>query len=47
MLPWALNHHYIATIHAIEEYDDDMFMVMECINGWELKTVIGIMEDKK
>jgi serine/threonine protein kinase len=29
----ALNHPNIATIHAIEEIDDEMFIVMEYIEG--------------
>jgi serine/threonine protein kinase/tetratricopeptide (TPR) repeat protein len=33
----ALNHPNIATIHAIEEADDDIFIVMEYIEGRELK----------
>jgi len=37
----ALNHPNIATIHAIEEHDDEMFIVMEFIDGKELKEVIG------
>lgn len=41
----ALNHPNIATIHAIEETDDargeeEMFIVMEYIEGHELKDVI-------
>ncbi len=33
----ALNHPNIATIFAIEEVDEDMFIVMEYIKGKELK----------
>jgi len=33
----ALNHHNIAHIYAIEEADDEMFIVMELIDGKELK----------
>ncbi|MCG3118982.1 MAG: Serine/threonine-protein kinase PknD [bacterium] len=33
----ALNHPNIATIHAIEEIDDDLFIVMEFIGGRELR----------
>ncbi len=33
----ALNHPNIATIHAIEEADDQIFLVMEYIEGKELK----------
>jgi len=36
----CLNHPNIATIHAIEEVDDDTFIVMEYIKGKELKDVI-------
>ncbi|MFQ5781115.1 MAG: serine/threonine protein kinase, partial [Nitrospiria bacterium] len=36
----ALNHPNIATIHAIEEVDDEMFIVMEYIEGRELKSII-------
>jgi serine/threonine protein kinase len=32
----ALNHPNIATIHAIEEADDELFIVMEYIDGREL-----------
>ncbi len=32
----ALNHPNIATIHAIEETDDDVFLVMEYVEGQEL-----------
>jgi serine/threonine protein kinase/Tfp pilus assembly protein PilF len=36
----ALNHPNIATIHAIEESDDEMFIVMEYIEGQELQRII-------
>ena len=36
----ALNHPNIATIHAIEEVDDKMFIVMEFIEGKELREII-------
>ncbi len=37
----ALNHPNIATIHAIEEADDEMFIVMEYIEGQELRDIVG------
>ena len=37
----ALNHPNIATIHAIEENDDDVFIVMEYIDGRELQDLIA------
>ncbi len=36
----ALNHPNIATIHNIEQVDDEMFIVMEYIDGEELKDKI-------
>jgi serine/threonine protein kinase len=37
----ALNHPNIATIHAIEEVGDEMFIVMEYIEGRELQELIA------
>ena len=37
----SLNHSNIATIHAIEEVDNQMFLVMEYIDGIELKEKIS------
>ena len=37
----ALNHPNIATIHAIEEHEDEIFIVMEYIEGRELKEIIS------
>ncbi len=36
----SLNHPNIATIHAIEEVDDEIFIVMEYIEGQELRELI-------
>ncbi|MDZ7342918.1 MAG: protein kinase [candidate division KSB1 bacterium] len=36
----ALNHPNIATIHAIEEIDSEMFIVMEFIEGEELRKLL-------
>ncbi|MEJ2050606.1 MAG: serine/threonine-protein kinase [Calditrichota bacterium] len=36
----SLNHPHIATIYAIEEADGHLFMVMEYIEGQELKEII-------
>jgi non-specific serine/threonine protein kinase len=36
----ALNHSNITQIYAIEEADDELFIVMEYIDGAELKTIV-------
>jgi serine/threonine protein kinase/Flp pilus assembly protein TadD len=36
----SLNHPNITTIHSIEEVNDDIFIVMEYIDGFELKEKI-------
>ena len=36
----ALNHPNVATIYAIEEFENQMFIVMEYIDGKELKHVV-------
>jgi serine/threonine protein kinase len=41
----ALNHPNIATIYAIEEANDEMFIVMENIEGQELKNIVGAYHD--
>jgi eukaryotic-like serine/threonine-protein kinase len=41
----ALNHNNIATVHAIEKSDDDIFIVMEYIESKELKDFLGAHSD--
>jgi len=41
----SLNHPNIATIYAIENVADEMFMVMEYIDGRDLKSLIRRTED--
>jgi serine/threonine protein kinase/predicted Zn-dependent protease len=37
----ALNHPNITQIYAIEESDDELFIVMEYVSGQELKSAVG------
>jgi len=37
----ALNHPNITQIYAIEESDDQIFIVMEYVEGQELKNIVG------
>ncbi len=37
----ALNHHNITQIYSIEEADNEMFIVMEYVEGKELKDIIN------
>ncbi len=41
----ALNHPSIATIHAIQEADDEIFIVMEYLEGRELREIISGYQD--
>ncbi len=41
----ALNHPNITQIYAIEEVDDELFIVMEYIQGKELKDLVGAHHD--
>jgi serine/threonine-protein kinase len=36
----ALNHPNVATIYAIEEADDELFIVMEYIEGCDLREIV-------
>jgi eukaryotic-like serine/threonine-protein kinase len=42
----SLNHPNIATIFSIEEAEGEMFIVMEYINGKELKEIVRAYRDK-
>ncbi len=41
----SLNHPNITTIHSIEEADENVFIVMEYIDGKELKDIVGAYRD--
>jgi serine/threonine protein kinase len=36
----ALNHPNICTVHGIEQKDEDVFIVMECVDGVTLRKKI-------
>lgn len=42
----ALNHPNLATVYAIEEYNNDFFIVMEYVKGLDLKEFIKIRRGK-
>ncbi len=37
----SLNHPNIATIHAIDEVDDQIFIAMEFVEGQSLEEIVG------
>lgn len=43
----TLNHPNIATIHGLEEVDDRMFIVMEFIEGRELRDILSNAEEMR
>lgn len=43
----GLNHPNIATVYAIEEFGDDTFIVMEYVNGIELKDIFKTHSGRK
>jgi serine/threonine-protein kinase len=43
----ALNHPNICTIHGVEESDDGMFIVMECVQGGTLRKHIPFADPRE
>jgi serine/threonine protein kinase len=43
----TLNHSNVATIYGIEEFEDELFIVMEFIEGQDLRKILGNADNKQ